>query len=227
MSVSDGRVDVLVVGTSAPDLAGLRATLGEQLEGVIQGFVVRSKITGFGPGVSAANTARGIAALSPRAVVQLGTAGVYPGLPALGPGVVVLPGRIHVYDHGVALGQASFPAPLRTVFECNEPLRSAIGRGPAVFPLDATAGASSVTDDRLAAHIGIRFGAQIDSPDILGPVSAAAASNVPYVAVLGATRVLGSAGEADARQYPRRAVEQAARLLVHWLQMGAVGLPYA
>lgn len=78
MTVSDGRTDVLIVGASAPDLVGLRGQLGDSLEGSVRGLLVRSKVVGFGVGVAGAATARGLLAMTPRAVVQIGTCGVYP-----------------------------------------------------------------------------------------------------------------------------------------------------
>ncbi|MGZ5968256.1 MAG: phosphorylase family protein, partial [Polyangiales bacterium] len=74
-----GAVDLLVLAAYAPELAGMRKNLGDQLYGNVSGVVVSCKAVGVGIPNATAGTTQRLLQLRPRAVVLVGTAGAYPG----------------------------------------------------------------------------------------------------------------------------------------------------
>ena len=119
MTVQDGRTDVLLVAAAAPDLVGFRPYLGEGLAGAVRGLAVTSKVVGFGPGASASATARGLAAVTPRALLLVGTCGVYPGLAQYQPHDVVVTPRVVALDHAVVQGASEWPTPMATTMDAS------------------------------------------------------------------------------------------------------------
>lgn len=227
VTVSDGRTDVLVVAAAAPDLVGLRAHLGETLEGNVRGLVIRSKVVGFGPGVAGATTARGVAALSPRALVLLGTCGVYPGLSQYQPHDVLVASRVVALDHAVIQGGAEWPTPMSTTFEASAPMVAALSTNrhrthaaPVASPLALT------RSDALASRVTQITGAHAENTDALGVAGAASGASVPFVCVLGVSNIVGSTGRSDWQQFQREAVTQAASAIIAWIHTGAAGLPF-
>ncbi len=227
VTVGDGRTDVLVVAAAAPDLVGLRGHLGDSLEGTVRGLVVRSKMVGFGPAMAGATTARGIAALSPRAVVLVGTCGVYPGLPQYQPHDIVVSSRVIALDHGVLQGGAEWPTPMMTTFEPSASMVAALTANrhrthaaPVAAPLALT------RSDALASRVTSATGAHVENTDALGVAGAASGASVPFVCVLGVSNIVGSTGRSDWQQFQREAVTQAASAIIAWLHTGAAGLPF-
>lgn len=225
--MSDGRTDVLVVGASAPDLIGLRQHFGEGLQGQVRGLIVKSKIVGFGHGVAGATTARGIAALQPRAVVLVGSCGAYPGQAQYQPHDVVVATKVHALDHAVLRGQAEWPTPMTTVFETSAAMVAGLATGrhrthavPVASPLAMT------TDDAIAARVKGAIGAEAESVDALGIAAAATGANIPFACVLGVANLVGSTGLKDWAQFHREAVVQAAHAVAAWIHNGTPGLPF-
>lgn len=218
---------MLVVAAAAPDLVGLRAHLGEGLEGTIRGLVVRSKVVGFGAGVAGATTARGIAALSPRAVVLVGTCGVYPGLPQYQPHDVVVTSRVIALDHAVLQGGAEWPTPMSTAFEASAAMAAGLSTNRHRTHAAPVASPPALTrSDALASRVTSVTGAHAENTDVLGVAAAAAGASVPFVGVLGVANIVGSTGRSDWQQFQREAVTQAASAVVAWIHTGAAGLPF-
>jgi futalosine hydrolase len=227
MTVSDGRTDVLVVAAAAPDLVGLRPHLGDKLEGQVRGLVVRTKVVGFGAGVAGATTARGLAAVTPRAVLLVGTCGVYPGQPAYQPHDVLVATKVVALDHAVLQGGSEWPTPMSTTFDAAPAMvtglvsgRHRVHAAPVASPLALT------RSDALAASVLAATGAHAESVDTLGVASAAVGAGIPFACVLGVANIVGSTGRADWHQFQREAVTQAASTVVTWLHGGAPGLPF-
>lgn len=226
VTLNDGRVDVLVVAASAPDLVGLRPHLGERLEGVVRGVVIRTKVVGFGPAVSGATTARGIAAVAPRAVVLLGSCGVYPGLPQYQPHDVLVATRVVALDHAVVQGGSEWPAPMATEFEASAPIVAALAARHRTYAALVASPSSSTRSDALASRVAQVLGAHGESTEAFGVAAAAAGAGVPFACVLGLSHVVGSTGRSDWAQFHRESVIQAANAIVAWAHNGAAGLPF-
>jgi nucleoside phosphorylase len=218
---------VLIVAAAAPDLVGLRAYLGDGLSGSIRGLSVTSKVVGFGPGVAASATARGLAAVTPRAVLLLGTCGVYPTLSQYQPHDVVVTARVVALEHAVVQGASEWPTPMSTTLEASAPIVTGLSAGrhrthvaPVASPLALT------RSDSLASRITGATGAHVENTDAYGVACAASGANVPFTCVLGVANIVGSTGRADWHQFQREAATQAANAIVAWLHTGAAGLPF-
>ncbi len=228
MTREHGRIDVLVVGASAPELVGLRDALGAQLEGVIRGLVVRSKLVGYGSVAAASGTARGIAALAPRAVVHVGTAGIYPGLSGFQPCDVLVASKIVAFDHGVARGDAEWPAAMTTSYEASAAMAAGLRaeRHRTFIGAIASSSASTKSDER-AAHAASLGAAIAESTEALGVAAAAIGASVPFACALGVSHIVGSTARTDWARFQRSAVTQAAACVLAWLHGGAPGMPFA
>ncbi|MDQ3032124.1 MAG: hypothetical protein M3Y87_06890 [Myxococcota bacterium] len=219
--------DLLIVASHAPDLAGMRPHLGERLDGLVGALRVRSKIVGVGGAVAAAAVARGILAVQPRAVVMIGTCGVYPNLAQYRPHDVVVPTRAHLVDHTVLAARASFPDPMQTVAPMHALMSAALQPchprghlGPVASPLAQT------IDDALASAVGPATGCEAENLELFGIAAACRAAEMPFVAALGVSNIVGSTGRHDWAQFQRDAVCHAANAVVAWLHGGAQGLPH-
>ncbi len=227
MTVQDGRTDVLVVAAGAPDLVGLRAHLGDKLEGTVRGLVIRSKIVGFGPGATGSTTTRGLLALTPRAVVMIGSCGVYPGLPQYQPHDVVIAPRVLALDHAVIQGGSEWPTPMATTVETSAPMVAGMSTARARTHVAPVAAPLAMTrSDSLASRIVAVLGAHVENTDVFGVACAASGANVPFACVFGVSNIVGSTGRADWQQFQREAVTQAANAVLAWVHAGAAGLPF-
>ena len=219
--------DILVVAPHAPDLAGMRAYLGERLEGHVRGLRIRAKVVGVGMTVAGSSTARGILAVQPRAVVMVGACGVYPNLSQYRPHDVVVATRVQVVDHAVLLGRSAFPEPMQTSMETHPVLAAGLAAGRPRTYAAAVASTLAVTiDDQLAAAVYPATGCEAENGEAFAVAAACRASDVPFAAVLGVTNIVGSTGRQDWAQFQREAVTQAANALATWVHNGAQGLPH-
>jgi nucleoside phosphorylase len=219
--------DLLLVGAHAPDFAGMRAFLGERLDGQMRGLTIKTKVLGFGMAIAAAACARGVAALAPRAVVLIGTCAVFPGLPNYRPYDLILPTRAQLVDTMVLQKRASFPEPMQTSVECHPLLRAALAAsGPRSSTVPVASMMAPISDDGLATTIQPASGCDAENNELFGVAAACQAANVPFAAVLGVTNLVGSTGRHDWAQFHREAVTQAASLIGTWLHNGAQGLPH-
>lgn len=193
---SQRHADLLVVAAHAPEMAGLRPYLSDQLVGTVRGLTVRGKAVGIGMAAAGPATARGIIALNPRAVLLVGSCGVYPNLPQYRPHDVIVSERVQLVSHAVNAGKSEFPGPMQTQLECNSLLAAGL----------ASAGGRVFT-----APVGCTMASTVDDA---------------FAAVLGVSNIVGSTGRHDWMQFQRAAVNAAAEALVTWVQRGAQGLPH-
>jgi nucleoside phosphorylase len=227
MTVSDGRTDVLIVAAAAPDLVGLRPHLGDKLAGAVRGLTVRTKVVGFGPGISGATTARGLLAITPRAVVLVGTCGVYPGRGQYQPHDVLVATKVIALDHAVVQGGAEWPTPMSTELQASPAMVTGLVTGRhRTFAAPVTSPLALTRSDALAASAAAATSAHAECVDALGVASAAVGAEIPFACVLGVANLVGSTGRADWHQFHREAVTQAANAVVAWLHAGAPGLPF-
>jgi nucleoside phosphorylase len=219
--------DVLLVSSHAPDLAGMRPWLGERLDGVIRNLRVRAKLVGVGMPIAAAGTARGILAVQPRAVVMVGTCGVYPNLPQYRPSDIVIATRAVLFDHAAIARKAAFPEPMQTSIECHGVMSQALQPcHPRAFLAPIASPLAHTVDDGLAAMVQPALSCDGENLEIFAIASACAAASVPFVAALGVTNIVGSTGRADWSQFQRDAVSAAAGTVAAWMHNGAQGLPH-
>lgn len=224
---SQRHADLLVVAAHAPEMAGLRPYLSDQLVGTVRGLTVRGKAVGIGMAAAGPATARGIIALNPRAVLLVGSCGVYPNLPQYRPHDVIVSERVQLVSHAVNAGKSEFPGPMQTQLECNSLLAAGLASaGGRVFTAPVGCTMASTVDDAFAAAINPATGCEAENLEAFSVAQACKAAEVPFAAVLGVSNIVGSTGRHDWMQFQRAAVNAAAEALVTWVQRGAQGLPH-
>jgi len=224
---SHERTDLLIVAAHAPEMAGLRTHLSDSLVGTLNGLHVRGKAVGIGMGVAGSATARGILAVSPRAVLLLGSCGIYPGLPQYRPHDVLVSTRVQLVSHAVNAGKSEFPAPMQTTVE-GDPLLAAglAASAPRAFTTTVATTLARTVDDTFAASVGPSTGCEAENLEAFAVAQACKAADLPFAAVLGVSNIVGSTGAHDWRQFQRAAVNAAADAVVAWVHKGAQGLPH-
>jgi nucleoside phosphorylase len=218
-----------VLAAHAPEFVGLRPHIGDALHGTVGNLQVVAKTVGVGLAVAGSATATRIHQLAPRAVIALGSCGIYPGPTAYQPLDIVVPSRLSLFDPAVAAGKAAFPEPMQTVLDPDPQLgagllQSAATRGHAC---NVATTMSITTDDAIARAVHGATGIEAENLELFPIALACRAAEIPFAAVLGVTNMVGSTGRQDWRQYQRDAAVAAAEVIVSWLRAGAPGLPRA
>lgn len=221
------RTDLLIVAAHAPEMAGLRPWLSDSLIGQIRGLTIRGKAVGIGMAVAGPATTRGILAVSPRAVLLVGSCGVYPNLQQYRPHDVIVATRVQLVSHAVSAGRSEFPGPMQTSVECSPMLAAGLAEaGARAFPSSIACTLAQTVDDALAAAVHPATGCEAENLEVFAVAQACKAAEVPFTAVLGVSNIVGSTGAHDWRQFQRAAVNAAAEVIVTWIQRGAQGLPH-
>jgi len=224
---SQRSADLLIVAAHAPEMAGLRPYLSDKLVGTIRGLSIRGKAVGMGMASAGPATARGILAVRPRAVLLLGSCGVYPNLPQYRPHDVLVSSRLSLVSHAVNAGRSEFPGPMQTRLETSQMLAVGLSAaGPRVFVAPVACTLANTTDDTMAASIQPATGCEAENLEAFAVAQACRAAEVPFTAVLGVSNIVGSTGSQDWAQFQRAAVTAAAEVIVGWIERGAQGLPH-
>lgn len=221
---SQGAVDLLVLAAYAPELAGMRRLLGDQLYGNVSGVSVSCKAVGIGlPNATAGTTTR-LLQLRPRAVVLVGTCGNYPGVP-LRIGDAIVGRRVLLVDPTEVEHRGAMPEPMGRSIESNPMIALGLAGGRA--PSHDVANTLGVTtDDLLAARIGAALGGGVENLEAFGIANACALQNVPFACVLGISNAVGSTGRDEWRSHHKSAAFAACEVVNRWLASGAAGLPH-
>ncbi len=212
--------DVLLLAAFPPELAALRSTLGDDLRGPVGALDVAARAVGIGLVASAVGAAASLDALRPRAVVLLGTCGVYPGA-AIAPLGVAVARKLRLVEPSVVERRASFPDPMAIETDADPALSEGLRNGGGAVA-DVATTLAVTTDDALAALLA--SGAAVEHLEAFAVASACAASGVPFAAALGVANVVGSEGRAQWRAQHRVAADAAIQLVLAWLAAGGPGL---
>jgi nucleoside phosphorylase len=217
------ETDVLVVAAHLPELAAFRALLGDGLSADLGGIGVVAKPVGIGLSAAAAGTAFRVGHFHPRAVVLVGTCGVYP---SAGPGIgdVVAARKIHLVSIAVAEGRGILPAPMTTLLEAHAGLSAAVA-GAYVRGADVATTLAVTSDDALARQIAGAAQCHVEHLEAFSVAEACALRGVPFAAFLGVSNVVGAAAHEQWVVHHRPAGVAAAGPVIAWLQAGAPGLP--
>lgn len=225
--MSESRTDVLLVAAHAPELVGFRGELSDAFEGVIRGLKVQAKTVGIGMPAAGASMGRRIVQLEPRAVVLVGSCGIYPGRGDVQPLDILVADRTVLVDSAVVQQRAAFPDPMQVSVQAD----GGMGRGLCAQSERARrvvigTTLSITTDDALAAAIGQAGVCDAENLETFSTALACAQANIPFSAVLGVTNVVGSTGRVDWNRFQRQAAVSVAELVLRWLHNGAQGLPH-
>jgi len=219
--------DVLVLAAHPPEFVGLRAHLGDSLSGSLRGLSVIAKTIGVGMAVSGAGTANRLMQLSPRAVILLGSCGIYPSPGDYRPLDMVVPRSCHLFDPSVAAGKAEFPDPMQTALDTHPALSAGLlaAAGPRSHGARVATTLAITTDDTVARAVHPATGFDAENLELFPVAVACKAADIPFAAVLGVTNMVGSTGRVDWRQFQRDAAVGSAEVFLNWVFSGASGLP--
>jgi nucleoside phosphorylase len=217
--------DLLILAAHAPELLGLRDALGTELSGMVGSVRVVCATVGVGLPAAAAGTMRHVRDARPRAVLLLGSCGLYPRRVEFQPLQAVVPTEVRLVDASVIADQAAFPAPMQLVREPDPRLSDALAltcptalRGAVATTLGIT------TDDSLARTLGRKSGCAAENLEAFSVALACGARDLPFASLLVATNEVGSQGREQWRTHQREAAERGARVVLDWIERGAPGL---
>ena len=105
--------DLLVLAAHSPELIGLSSMLGPTLAGAVNGVRVVCATVGVGLAAAGVGAMRALRETRPRAVVLLGSCGLYPRMD-FEPLVPVIPRAVQLVEPSVLAGKAAFPGPMQT-----------------------------------------------------------------------------------------------------------------
>ena len=215
--------DILLLAAFHPELAPLRAPLGDGLRCRVGGLDVVARVVGIGLPMAAAGASTQLAELEPRAVVLLGTCGAYPGS-GIALGQVVAARRVRLVSAAVVDALAQFPEPMSVLSEAHPGTTDALVRSGALGADVATTLAITV-DDAAAVRIARSTACAAEHLEAHGVASACAARGVPFAAALGVANVVGARAREEWRAHHRPAAAAAADVVLRSLTDIASSLP--
>jgi nucleoside phosphorylase len=203
---------VLVFSAWDPELAVLRAALARD-PALARRVVARAAGVGLveaGIGATAA-----LAETTARAVIFVGTAGIYPGASAaLAVGGAVAARRLKLVSTAALRGEGYLPAVLPVAVEVDARLRRALA-----LPLADVACPVAITSTRRAARtIASETGCSIETLEAFAVARAAAARGVPFAAVLGLSNAVGPSAHAEWKRFAAPASAAACAAVLAWLR---------
>lgn len=199
--------DLLLLAAFHPELAPLKAVLGEGMRARLGGRDVAARIVGIGLPMAAAGAAMQLAEMQPSAVVLLGTCGAYAGS-GLAVGEVIAARRVRLADHAVAQGISQFPDPMSVETDAHPASVQALVRAGARAADVATTLAVTV-DDAAAALVARVTPAHVEHLEAYGVAAACAARGIPFGASLGVANQVGARGREEWRAHHRTAAAAA------------------
>lgn len=216
MSLAHVSCDILLLAAFHPELAPLRAVLGESMRGRVGGLDVAARVVGIGLPMAAAGAAMQLGEVEPRGAILLGTCGVYQGA-GIALGEVVAARRVRLVGPSVVDGIAQFPKPMSVLLEADGRSADALVRAGA-RPADVATTLAITVDDGAASRIARSTATQVEHLEAYGVAAACAARGVPFGASLGVANHVGAPARDEWRANHRAAAEAAVNVVVRFLQ---------
>jgi nucleoside phosphorylase len=197
------------------------------MTGTIRGLHVTAKTVGVGMPVAGGSAAKRVFQLLPRAVIHLGTCGIYPGFPEFRPHDVLVANDLKLVDAGVRLGKSTFPEPMQTSLTCHGMLAAGLaGTGQRTHRVTVGSPLAQTIDDAFAVDVPRVTGCHAENLEAFAIAHACLLAQIPFTSVLGATHMVGSRARDDWVQFERQSTIAAAEVVATWIVNGAQGLPH-
>jgi futalosine hydrolase len=204
----------------APAAAGRTATGALSAVRVSGAAPVRA-VVGVGLCEAAAGTARLIERHHPRAIVLVGTAGLYPGsekaAPKLAIGAVALGRTFHLASDAVARQTAYLPEPLPAQATSAPDLLQDLIAATGLPVADVACPVGITRAAPVAQLLRKTTGAALENLEAFAVARAAAAAGVPFIAILGIANDVGPEGNAQWRAHGTAAAAAACSAVRTWL----------
>jgi len=199
--------DILFLAAFHPELAPLKAVLGEGMRARLGGRDVAARVVGIGLPMAAAGTAMQLVEMQPKAVLLLGTCGTYVGS-GVALGEVIAARRVRLVDHSVVQGVSQFPDPMSIVTDVHPASLQALVRAGA-RAVDVATTLAITVDDAAAALIARATTAHVEHLEAYGVAAACAARGIPFGAALGVANHVGARARDEWRAHHRTAAAAA------------------
>jgi nucleoside phosphorylase len=204
----------------APAASGRTAT-GALAAVRVSGAAPVRAVVGVGLCEAAAGAARLIERHHPRAIVLVGTAGLYPGAdrsaPKLTIGTAALGRTFHLASDAVARQTAYLPEPLPAQAESAPDLLRDLTAATGLPVADVACPVGITRATPVAQLLRKSTGAALENLEAFAVARAAAASSVPFVAVLGIANDVGPEGNTQWRAHGTAAAAAACAAVRAWL----------
>ncbi|HEX3344431.1 MAG TPA: hypothetical protein VHS09_07645 [Polyangiaceae bacterium] len=208
--------DLLLLAAFHPELAPLKAVLGDGMRARIGGRDVGARVVGIGLPMAAAGAAMQLVEMQPGAVVLLGTCGTYPGS-GIAVGEVIAARRVRLVDPSAVQGRAQFPDPMSVMTDTHASSLQALVRVGARAADVATTLAVTV-DDATAALLPRGTACHVEHLEAYRVAAACAARGVPFGAALGVANVVGSRAREEWRAHHRAAAAAAVDVVLRCVE---------
>ncbi len=204
--------DLLILAAFHPELAPLRAALGDGMRARLGGRDVAARVVGIGLPMAAAGAAMQLTEMQPRSVVLLGTCGAY-AASGVALGEVIAARRVRLVDYAVVQGVAQFPDPMSVVTDTHPAALQALA-GAGARPADVATTLAVTVDDAAAARIAQASAAHVEHLEAYAVAAACAARGIPFGAALGVANQVGASGREQWRAHHRAASASAVEVVL-------------
>jgi futalosine hydrolase len=209
-------------GKSKVSASGARTASGALAAVRVSGAAPVRAVVGVGLCEAAAGAARLIERQRPRAVVLVGTAGLFPGAEkdrtgALVVGAAVLGRSFHLASDAVARQAAYLPEPLPARADSTPALLQELTAATGLPSADVACPIGITRTTALAQQLRKSTGAALENLEGFAVARAAASAGVPFVAVLGIANLVGPEGHAQWRTHATAAAAAACSAVRTWL----------
>lgn len=224
MAQSAEGIDVWIAAAHPLELEPFHARLGADPRASVGGRTIETAHVGVGLALAGAGAMRGLLELRPRAVVLIGSCGLYGESTAFQPGQVVIPARVELLDAAELAGEAAFPQPMPRAIDAAADLSEALARcGHDVLRGTLATTLGITTSDRLAARLAASA-CVAENLEALAVALACRERGVAFATVLGVTNRVGAQGRAQWAQHRTLAASTTTELVLRWLNEGAPGV---
>jgi nucleoside phosphorylase len=213
------RCDVLILAAFHPELAALRAALGEGMCGHVADALVVGRAVGVGISAAAAGAATSVCELQPRVAVAIGTCGAYRAS-GLVPGDIVVGRRICLVDAASAEGLSEFPEPMSVALDADASTAESLSKASGGRPVGIATTLAITVDDETAARIALASDSQVEHLEAHGVATACASRGIPFGALFGVANVVGAHAREQWNRHHRLASQAAADAVLRWLRGG-------
>jgi len=220
------EADVLLLAAHPLELEPLASAFGARWRARLHGLDVAAATVGVGLHAAGGGAARAVIEHAPRAVVLIGSYGLYPGHGELHATRLLVPARVCAVDAAERTGKAAFPSAMTVEVTTDAALSEGLVASAEAAERGALATTLAITtDDALAEELATRSGCHGENLEALAIALACGAAGVPFAAVLACTNQVGARGRAQWVTHRSAAAGATVQLVRAWLARGAPGLP--
>ncbi len=157
----------------------------------------------------------------PRALVFLGTAGVYPGADKrLVPGTLAVARAVSLLSSAVARKKAYFPGPMATTFATTPTLRGSLERSSGAHAADVACPLAITSSMAAARQAARRSGCVLENLELFSVGRACAGACIPFGAIVGIANKVGPHAHKQWKATADQVMARAADAAFAWLARG-------